>query len=67
MDLNALATDYDRDGYITGVPLFSENEANQHRKSLEDLEASQGAIHYKAKLHTVMTSTLAMSRPVLSN
>lgn len=61
MDLKALATGYDRDGYITGVPLFSENEANQHRKSLEDLEASQGAIHYKAKLHTVMTSPLAMA------
>ncbi|MDJ1014964.1 MAG: phytanoyl-CoA dioxygenase family protein [Paracoccaceae bacterium] len=61
MDLKALAADYDRDGFITGVPILSEAEAAAHRARLERNERDQGGIHYKAKLHTVMTSPYEMA------
>ena len=61
MSLDQLARDYDRDGYISGVPILSGDETARHRKALEDLEAIEGKLHYKAKLHTVMTSPYEMA------
>ncbi|MEK6217022.1 MAG: phytanoyl-CoA dioxygenase family protein [Boseongicola sp.] len=61
MSLDQLARDYDRDGYISGVPILSGDETGRHRKALEDLEAIEGKLHYKAKLHTVMTSPYEMA------
>jgi len=61
MDLKTLAADYDRDGYIGGVPILNETEVAEHRTALETAEARQGQLHFKAKLHTVMTSPLAMA------
>ncbi|MGI9394910.1 MAG: phytanoyl-CoA dioxygenase family protein [Boseongicola sp.] len=61
MSLDTLAQNYDRDGYISGVPILSESEAKRHRNVLEDLEAAEGNLHYKAKLHTVMTSPYEMA------
>lgn len=61
MDTQKLAADYDRDGYVTGVPLLTPEAAARHRAYLEALEAKEGGLHYKAKLHTVMTSPLEMA------
>ncbi len=61
MDIRALADAYERDGYVSAVPLLSEEEAAEHRRALEEAEAAHGPLHYKAKLHTVMMSPLAMA------
>lgn len=61
MDTRKLAADYDRNGYVTGVPVLSPEETARHRAYLENLEAREGKLHYKAKLHTVMTSPLEMA------
>jgi ectoine hydroxylase-related dioxygenase (phytanoyl-CoA dioxygenase family) len=61
MSLDQLARDYDRDGYVSGVPILSTEDTQRHRKILEDLEAAEGKLHYKAKLHTVMTSPYEMA------
>ena len=61
MSLDQLARDYERDGYVSGVPILSGDETARHRKVLEDLEAAEGKLHYKAKLHTVMTSPYEMA------
>ena len=50
-----------KDGYVTAVPVLSADEATRHRMALENLEAREGKLHYKAKLHTVMTSPLEMA------
>ena len=56
MNIDQIAADYERDGYVSAVPILTEAEAAQHRAQLEAHEAAQGQIHYKAKLHTVITS-----------
>lgn len=56
-----LARTYDRDGYATAVPILSAEEAQRHRMALEGLEARKGGLHYKAKLHTVMTSPFELA------
>lgn len=56
MNIDQIASDYERDGYVPPVPILTEAESAQHRERLEALEAAEGQIHYKAKLHTVMTS-----------
>ena len=56
MDMNTLAERYREDGYVSGVPILSADETAAHRRALEDAEAAQGPLHFKAKLHTVMTS-----------
>ncbi len=61
MSLDQLARDYDRDGYISGVPILSAEETAHHRNVLENLEADEGKLHYKAKLHTVMISPYEMA------
>ena len=56
MDIKALAERYDKDGYISGVPLLSTDEALSHRKALEEAEAQIGPLHYVSKVHTIHTS-----------
>ena len=56
MNIDQIAADYERDGYVSAVPILTEAEASRHRAQLEAHEEAQGQIHYKAKLHTVMTS-----------
>ncbi len=50
------AEDYLRDGYASPVPILSGEEVARHRQILEEAEAEQGALHYKAKMHTVLPS-----------
>ena len=56
MNIDQIAADYERDGYVSAVPILTEADAARHRAQLEAHEEARGQIHYKAKLHTVMTS-----------
>ena len=61
MDIQALAQDYRRDGYVSAVPILTAEEAQAHRRAMEEAEAAHGKLHFKAKLHTVMTSPYALA------
>ncbi len=61
MDVKKLAQDYTRDGYVSGIQFLSDAEVAMHRAALEHAEAKQGPLHFKAKLHTVMTSPFALA------
>lgn len=61
MDMTALGERYRTEGYVSGVPILTETEAAAHRRALDAAEAAQGPLHYKAKLHTVMTSPLELA------
>lgn len=61
LDLASLKSSYERDGYISGVPIISQDEAAEHRKRLEDAEAATGNLHYKPKIHTILTSPVELT------
>ena len=48
--------DYQRDGYITGVPIIDAETALDHRHQLEEVETRFGSLHYKDKVHTAIHS-----------
>ena len=54
--LEQLSSDYDRDGFITGVPIIDAPTATLHREALENAERQQGQLHYLAKVHTLFRS-----------
>ncbi|MEO1492766.1 MAG: phytanoyl-CoA dioxygenase family protein [Pseudomonadota bacterium] len=56
-----LAAAYARDGYVSGIEIIPQSEAADHRAALEAAEAAHGPIHYKAKMHTIMRSPLALA------
>ena len=60
-DLKKIKAEYERDGYISGIEILSEQEANQHRQKLEIAEQSFGNMHYKSKAHTILTSPLELA------
>lgn len=59
-DLAQRASNYNRDGYVSGVDILSIDDAQEHRRRLEEAERAMGSLHYKAKMHTVFTSTLEL-------
>ena len=61
MDLQQVARDYIENGFVSGVDILSEADARHHRSLLEQAEASFGPLHYKAKVHTIMQSPLALA------
>ncbi len=61
MNLRDLAASYERDGYVSGVDILSATEAAEHRAALEQAEMARGPMHYKAKVHTIMRSPLALA------
>ncbi|MEM7044110.1 MAG: phytanoyl-CoA dioxygenase family protein [Pseudomonadota bacterium] len=61
MDLQQLAQSYAENGFISGIDVLSEADAQYHRTELEQAEARVGPLHYKAKVHTVMQSPLALA------
>lgn len=60
-NLANIKSDYENDGYVSGIELISQDEANQHRQKLEAAEASFGNMHYKSKIHTLLTSPLELA------
>lgn len=61
IDIGRIKHDYERDGYVSGVPLLSPQEAASHRKRLEDAESVFSNMHYKSKIHTLLTSPLELA------
>ncbi len=62
MDISALASDYHRDGYVSGVPILNTDETKHHRQALEDAEKQlETSLHYRSKMHTIHTSPLALA------
>jgi len=62
MDLRSLSQNYERDGYIGGVPILSPEAVARHRASMEAAEKKTGSLHYKSKAHTILTSPLQLAR-----
>lgn len=57
MNITELAADYERDGYVSGVPILTQEEVTYHRAALEKAEHELNAsLHYKFKVHTILTS-----------
>ena len=67
MDINELARRFDADGYISAVPIISDDEAAAHRHAMEMAEDQIGSLHYRSKAHTILTSPfeLATNRTAL--
>ena len=45
-------------GFVSGIEIISVGEATAHRNRLEHAENQVGALHYKSKVHTILTSPL---------
>ncbi|MDJ0612560.1 MAG: phytanoyl-CoA dioxygenase family protein [Rhizobiaceae bacterium] len=60
-DLAKIKSDYERDGYVSGIELLNQSEANTHRERLERAETDFGNMHYKSKIHTLLTSPLELA------
>lgn len=61
MELQRVADDYTERGFVSGIDILSKAEAEHHRSLLEQAEANFGPLHYRAKVHTVMTSPYALA------
>jgi len=51
-----LSNTYNRDGYISGIPVISKDGAKEHRDALERAEQAHGGLHYLPKVHTIFRS-----------
>ncbi|MEL6281210.1 MAG: phytanoyl-CoA dioxygenase family protein [Pseudomonadota bacterium] len=60
LDISSLADTYRRDGYVSAVDILTPDEAADHRRRLEEAEASFGSLHYRSKAHTILTSPLEL-------
>lgn len=49
---------FERDGFLSAVPILAAAEATAHRHRLERAEACFGPLHYRAKVYTILTSPL---------
>ena len=56
-----LVSRYEQDGYISGLRLIDDSQANMHRQALESAEALHGDLHYLSKVHTLFRSPLALA------
>ena len=61
LNLEQIKSDYERDGYASGIEFLTEEEALHHRQKLETAETSFGNMHYKSKIHTLLTSPLELA------
>ena len=66
-ELDNLSKFYEKNGYVSPVKLLSEAETAKHRNRLEEAEKQLGSLHYRSKVHTILTSPfeLATSSKVL--
>jgi len=55
-DLNQLHKKYEKDGFVFPVQVVTSEEAIIHKEILEDAEKKIGSLHYKTKIHTILTS-----------
>ena len=67
MDINLLSKEYFTNGFISGIPIISEENSLHHRNELEKAESKIGNLHYKTKVHTILKSPfeLATNKKIL--
>jgi len=61
LDLANISTRFNRDGFVSPVRFFSEEEMQQHRQRLEFAEEKIGNLHYQAKVHTILQSPFELA------
>lgn len=59
--LTQIASDYEKQGFVSGVQILSDQSAANHRRRLEEAESKIGPLHYKVKIHTVLQSPLELA------
>ena len=52
---------YFNNGYASPIKLLSMGEAEKHRKRLEAAEKKLGSLHYRSKIHTILTSPFELA------
>ena len=57
----ALAARYARDGYLAPLAVLDAAAAAEHRRRMEWAEAKLGPLHYKAKVHSILSSPLELA------
>ena len=64
---SSISQRYQNEGYVSPIQLISADEANSHRTKLEEVEREHGSLHYRSKIHTLLSfaADLATSMPVL--
>ena len=60
--MNDKIKQYHRDGFISPVNVLTSKVAKLHRSRLEEAEKKIGTLHYKSKVHTVLTSPYEISK-----
>ena len=60
-DLKQIKSTYENQGYVSEVALLNSQEAQYHRQKLEAAEVNFGNMHYKSKIHTLLTSPLELA------
>ena len=56
-----LTDHYQKNGFVSGIQIMSMREAAAHRNRLECVENQMGSLHYKSKVHTILTSPLEIA------
>lgn len=56
MQTNQYKNFYNANGFLSGVKIIDADTAKKHRSEMEGAEAEHGSVHYKTKIHTLMTS-----------
>ena len=54
-DLELFYKKFQMDGFVFPIQVIDLKNANQCRKKLEDVEKKIGTLHYKSKVHTILT------------
>jgi len=52
---------YSQQGFISGVPILSDRDIMAHVAEFDFAEDQLGPLHYRAKIHTVLTSALTLA------
>jgi len=55
------ASDYHKNGYVSGVDIVNTDTAQHHRTALESAENTQGGLHYLTKVHTLLKSPFELA------
>ena len=54
-DIDFFYKKYQKDGFVHPIPVIDLKNATQCRIKLEDVEKKIGTLHYKSKVHTILT------------
>lgn len=56
-----LNTEYQQQGFVSGVDIITAQQAASHRARLEQAESEHGAMHYQVKIHTALQSPFELA------